>query len=112
MKARSGVPFTRLRVDGGAAVNDWLMQFQSDMLRVPVERPEMVETTALGAAALAGLAEGVWSSAADFMAVKRYTIFEPAMDDVAASAVRSGWDRSVNAALYWARNPRIREDHS
>ena len=57
-----------LRVDGGASANDWLMQFQADVLGVPVERPDMVETTALGAAGLAGIALGVWRGSADFLA--------------------------------------------
>ena len=61
MREASGATFDRLRVDGGATMNDWLMQFQADILGVPVERPDMVETTALGAAGLAGLAAGVWS---------------------------------------------------
>jgi len=110
MLARSGVPFDRLRVDGGAAVNDWLMQFQADVLRVPVERPEMVETTALGAAALAGIAAEVWHDPDEFLAVKRYTIFKPAMSDGDARAARGGWDRAVHTALYWARNSRNDEE--
>ena len=67
--AGSSVP--ALRVDGGAAANDWMMQFQADILGVPVERPDMVETTALGAAGLAGIALGVWSTGADFLARRR-----------------------------------------
>ncbi|MEO5579386.1 MAG: glycerol kinase GlpK [Gemmatimonadaceae bacterium] len=110
MLARSGVPFAHLRVDGGAAANDWLMQFQADMLRVNVERPEIIETTALGAAALAGIAGDVWKDPDDFLAVKRYTIFKPAMNAVDARAARSGWDRSVRACLHWARNSRLEMD--
>ncbi|HEX6643401.1 MAG TPA: glycerol kinase, partial [Gemmatimonadales bacterium] len=64
-----------LRVDGGAAANDWLMQFQADLLGIPVERPDIVETTALGAAALAGIATGVWRDADDFAAARRFTRF-------------------------------------
>ncbi len=75
MREASGAPFERLRVDGGATMNDWLMQYQADMLGVPVERPDMVETTALGAAALAGLAAGVWSSGDAFLATRRFTSF-------------------------------------
>ncbi|HEY4129304.1 MAG TPA: glycerol kinase, partial [Gemmatimonadaceae bacterium] len=66
MSRASGAKFDRLRVDGGATANAWLMQFQADLLGVPVERPSMVETTALGAAGLAGLGAGVWKSAAEF----------------------------------------------
>ena len=63
MRRFAGAPpeaFTRLRVDGGASQNDWLMQFQADVLGIPVERPDSVEVTALGAAALAGLGIGIW----------------------------------------------------
>ena len=65
MKADSGIALGELRVDGGAAANDLLMQFQADILGVPVVRPKVIETTALGAAFLAGLAVGFWGSAAD-----------------------------------------------
>ena len=71
MRDASGAAFDRLRVDGGATNNDWLMQFQADVLGVPVERPDMVETTALGAAGLAGLAAGVWASAEEFIATRQ-----------------------------------------
>ena len=70
----------RLRVDGGATANDWLMQFQADQLGLPVERPDIVETTALGAGGLAGLATGVWSTAGEFLAQRTFTRFEPAGD--------------------------------
>ena len=70
MEADSGVETTELRVDGGAALNDWLMQLQADVLDIPVRRPALVETTALGAAGLAGIATGVWQSAADFLGVQ------------------------------------------
>ena len=62
MEADAGAPLDRLRVDGGAALNDELLQFQADLLGVPVERPVVTETTALGAAFLAGLGTGVWGS--------------------------------------------------
>lgn len=97
-----GVALDRLRVDGGATANDWLMQFQADVLRVTVERPALIETTALGAAGLAGLASGVWSSPDDFLASRDFTRFTPrrALDDVAAGY--AGWRRAVRAALAWA----------
>jgi glycerol kinase len=92
-----------LRVDGGAAANDWLMQFQADVLGLPVERPDQVETTALGAAGLAGLALGVWKSPAEFLAGRKFTRFEPAMDPGERQAHLLGWRRAVSAALAWAR---------
>jgi glycerol kinase len=103
MRERSGVPFDRLRVDGGASVNDWLMQFQSDVIGVPVERPQIVETTSLGAAGLAGIASGVWKNFEEFMSVGRYTTFTPSIAESARAELVAGWDRAIGAALYWAR---------
>jgi len=104
MREESGAPFDRLRVDGGATTNDWLMQFQSDMLGVPVERPDMVETTALGAAGLAGLAAGVWNDADEFLATRKFTRFTPRMDQADAKRLMAGWQRAVGAAVAWARD--------
>ena len=98
-----GATVPALRVDGGAAANDWLMQFQADVLGIPVERPDMVETTALGAAGLAGIALGVWRSPDDFLAGRRFTRFEPTMGADERCARRGEWDRSVQATLAWAR---------
>jgi glycerol kinase len=97
-----------LRVDGGAAANDWLMQFQADVLDLPVERPAMIETTALGAAGLAGLAAGVWPDPAAFLASRRAMRFEPGAGVSAARAGTEGWRRAVRAALAWARDDRAR----
>ncbi len=94
-----------LRVDGGAAANDWMMQFQADVLGIPVERPDMLETTALGAAGLAGLAVGVWRSGEEFLAGRRFTRFEPRMSEDERRRRRVEWDRAVSAALSWARSP-------
>lgn len=104
MREASGAAFERLRVDGGATTNDWLMQFQADVLGVPVERPDMVETTALGAAGLAGLGAGVWKSADDFLATRTFTRFEPRMSRDDAARLTSGWRRAVRAAISWARD--------
>lgn len=104
MRERGGVVFERLRVDGGAAANDWLMQFQADVLGVPVERPDIVETTALGAAGLAGIAGGVWSSAGAFIAKRDFDRFEPGAGSVAARDGTREWARAVRAALAWARD--------
>lgn len=103
MRERSGVPFERLRVDGGASANGWLMQFQSDIIGVPVERPEIIETTALGAAGLAGIASGVWSDADEFVAVRKYTKFNPAIDQAERTRLVAGWDRAIGATLAWAK---------
>jgi glycerol kinase len=103
MRARSGIPFERLRVDGGASVNDWMMQFQADVIGVPVERPEIVETTALGAAGLAGIASGVWRDSAEFLSVRRYTTFNPQISEAERAKLVGGWNRAVAAALNWAR---------
>jgi glycerol kinase len=96
-----------LRVDGGAAANDWLMQFQADVLGIPVERPDLVETTALGAAGLAGLAIGVWKSSDEFLAGRRFARFEPRISAEARRAHLAGWQRAVSAALAWARTGRL-----
>lgn len=93
----------QLRVDGGAAANDWLMQFQADVLDLPVERPDLVETTAAGAACLAGLGAGVWESPERFLAGRRFTLFEPGPGREAARAGAKGWERAVHATLFWAQ---------
>ena len=92
-----------LRVDGGATANDWLMQFQADVLGRPVERPDVVETTALGAAALAGLALGVWRSVEEYVSARRFTRFTPAMDAADRERKLEEWRRAIGAALAWAR---------
>ena len=102
MEADSGVPVAELRVDGGAAVNDLLMQLQADLARVPVVRPRVQETTALGAAYLAGLATGVWKDTNDIAAhwqVER--TFEPALDRGRAADLRARWSRAVERAKGW-----------
>ena len=105
MQERSGVPFRVLRVDGGVAANSWLMQFQADLLGVAVERPDIVETTGLGAAGLAGISAGVWRDANAFLATRRFQRFEPGAGAAAAREARGGWARAVRAALAWARDP-------
>jgi glycerol kinase len=105
MEADSGIVLKELRVDGGATANNLLMQFQSDVLGVPVVRPVVTETTALGAAYLAGLGVGYWSSEEDIRqqwAVDRR--FEPGMDTTHAQMLLKGWQRAVKAAVAWADN--------
>jgi glycerol kinase len=103
MEGSGGLDVSALRVDGGASANDWLMQFQADVLGIPVERPDMVETTALGAAGLAGIALGVWTGTGDFLAGRRFHRFLPAADEPQRRERRRGWERAVQAALAWAR---------
>jgi glycerol kinase len=103
MEKDSGVEASELRVDGGAAMNDWLMDFQAGILNLPVKRPALVETTALGAAGLAGLASGVWSTAADFAeAFKEEVVFQPAMSRPERDALLEGWRRAVHTARSWS----------
>jgi len=102
MTADAGLSLRALQVDGGASANDWLMQFQADLLGVPVVRPDLLETTALGAAGLAGLATGVWRSAEEFLAGRRFTRFAPGAGAAAARAGIPEWQRAVRAALHWA----------
>jgi glycerol kinase len=104
MLAATGLPLPALRVDGGASANDWLMQYQADVLGVPVERPDMVETTALGAAALAGLALGVWPSIEAFRSSRTVRRFEPRGSRSERDALLAGWARAVEAAKHWARS--------
>jgi len=98
----SGLPLSALRVDGGAAANDWLMQFQADVLGVPVERPAVLEVTALGAAALAGLATGVLADPqALATAGGGVTCFEPGMEAERRETLYAGWKRAVERSLAW-----------
>lgn len=96
MKRDGGGALTELRVDGGAASNDFLMQFQADILDLPVVRPVVTETTALGAAYLAGLATGFWSSMEEIESLwARDRVFEPSMSDSDRSRLYSGWQGAV-----------------
>jgi len=104
MAKRGRVAFQELKVDGGASANNWLLQFQADMLGLPVARPDVIETTALGAAGLAGVGGGVWADAAEFMGTRQFTTFNPEMDRGDADALIAGWQRAVRAALGWARD--------
>lgn len=96
MVADSGKKLRRLRVDGGAASNDFLMQFQADLLGAKVERPEVVETTAMGAAFLAGLGSGVFRSGREIESARRVDrIFEPKLGAKARAALYDGWQQAV-----------------
>jgi glycerol kinase len=103
MEADAGIPIRELRVDGGATVNDQLMQFQSDLLNTKVIRPDVTETTALGAAYLAGLATGFWKDVEEVRQNwKANKTFEPTMDDTQRRTLRKDWQRAVKAAQAWA----------
>ena len=98
-------PLTTLRVDGGAAVSDILMQTQADLLRLPVDRPAQVETTAFGAAALAGLAVGVWSSLEELEGLRRSQhVFLPQREESACAADYRQWRRAVERSRMWIEN--------
>ncbi|MBM9514626.1 glycerol kinase GlpK [Desulfogranum marinum] len=100
MEADSGIKLEKLRVDGGAVANDLMLQIQADLLGVPVERPICIETTALGAAYLAGLAVGFWESKEDI--IKNFGIdrdFYPKMDQEESAELYAGWRKAVEAAM-------------
>lgn len=104
MEADSGIFLRALKVDGGASANNFLMQFQADIIDAPVNRPVCVETTAMGAAYLAGLAVGYWKSKEEV--VRNWQIdrvFEPTMESGARRAALRGWNRAVKCAYGWAR---------
>jgi glycerol kinase len=101
MRKDSGDAVQELRVDGGASANDSLMQFQADILGVPVVRPAVTETTALGAAYLAGLATGFWKSGIDASAKKNDRRFEPKMPASQARSLRDRWNEAVSRTKNW-----------
>ena len=103
MERDAGIALTELRVDGGATGNDLLLQFQADVLGVPVVRSRVRETTALGAAYLAGLAVGYWNGDADIVANWQADHrFEPTMPRAQVAALRKGWDKAIARAKTWA----------
>ena len=104
MKADSGIELAALKVDGGASANDFLMQTQADIINAPVNRPQCVETTAMGAAYLAGLAVGYWSSKEDV--IKNWAIdktFEPKIEAAEREKRIKGWNKAVKYAYGWAK---------
>lgn len=103
MEQDAGLPIKELRVDGGATINNTLMQFQCDLLQVPVIRPVVYETTALGAAYLAGLGVGYWESVADIQQQwKADKIFHPERSAAVMEPFIKGWNRAVKASIAWA----------
>ena len=104
MISDSGLNAKELDVDGGATANDWLMQFQADILNIPIVRPKLVEATAFGAAGLAGITTGVWQDVNEFLAVREDPVrFDPSMSDTERERLLDGWRRAVHAAIQWAR---------
>ncbi len=104
MELDSGIHLSALKVDGGACKNNFLMQFQSDIINAPVRRPVCVETTAMGASYLAGLAVGFWSSKEDV--IQNWALdneFEPAMDEDTRAKELKGWNQAVKATFGWAK---------
>jgi glycerol kinase len=102
MQADAGIKLKELRVDGGASANNLLMQLQADLLGVPVVRPKVAETTALGAAYLAGLAVGYWKSQAEI--ARQWQVdrrFTPALKPPARKKIASGWERALERAKAW-----------
>ena len=105
MQEDSGMPITSLRVDGGACDNDFLMQFQADILNTSVVRPYCIETTAMGAAYLAGLAVGYWSGRKDGIEnpiIERF--FEPSISSGNREARIKGWNKAVKYSFGWAKD--------
>jgi len=105
METDSGVTLRELRVDGGQAANDWMMQFQADILGIPVRRAAMLETTAFGAAGLAGLATGFWESPDDFLSAREGDArFQPDTSRESADELLAGWRRAVRAVRSWSND--------
>jgi len=102
MVTDSGLQLREVRVDGGAAANNFLIQFQADIAGVEVSRPKMLETTALGAAYLAGLGIGFWKSGQDIEALRKVgQHFTPCMETIERQALRRGWTRALERARGW-----------
>lgn len=102
MEEDSGIDLHSLKVDGGASANNFIMQFQSDILNVPVERPKVIETTALGAAYLAGLAVGYWKSKEDVL--DNWIVsnnFNPRMEEAERASLIKGWHRAIERSMKW-----------
>lgn len=103
MEADAGITIKEVRVDGGATINDYLMQFQANILNTSVVRPTITETTALGAAYLAGLAVGFWQNINEVQAYwEKEKTFDPYMKEEVRTLLQSNWKRAIKAAQAWA----------
>ena len=106
MEADAGIRLSSLKVDGGASANNYLMQTQADINAAPVDRPKCVETTAAGAAYLAGLAVGFWSDQAQLRAIRQTDrIFRPRLEEPQRNARLAGWRKAVRCTRGWAEDP-------
>jgi len=103
MERAAGHPLRELKADGGATANAWLMQFQSDLLGVPVVVPEVAETTALGAASLAGVGAGLWSQDRVVSGWRERARFEPRMSEDERANLLDQWSRALDRARAWAQ---------
>ena len=102
MEDFSPQPLSVLRVDGGASVSDFMMQFQADILQKPIDRPKLVETTALGTAFSAGLAAGLWHSPGEILGLRTVDrVFTPQMSSDSARAYIANWQRAVERSKGW-----------
>ena len=102
MQSDSGIAINQLRVDGGAAANNLLMQFQADILQAPVVRPQIIETTALGAAFLAGLAVGFWKDPSEIESIwQTDRVFEPTMTADEVAHRRQLWKKALERSMQW-----------
>ncbi|MDE7061718.1 MAG: glycerol kinase, partial [Lachnospiraceae bacterium] len=105
MEADAGFSLRSLNVDGGASANNFLMQFQADMINAPVNRPACVETTAKGAAYLAGLAVGYWSNKEDVIKNQQMErVFRPGITEEERAQKMKGWNKAVKYAYGWAKD--------
>ncbi len=111
MRRDSGIELRTLKVDGGASANDLLMQFQADMLNIPVNRPSCVESTGMGAAFLAGLATGFWKNKEELLRIITLDrVFIPNMDQAERDKKRKGWNKAVTYAFGWAKDNEDEEE--
>ena len=103
MEADSGIRLTTLKVDGGASANDFLMQTQADIVNAPIERPACIESTALGAAYLAGLAVGYWKDKEEVISNRKTDrVFTPQISEEERQTRIAGWKKAVGKAKDWA----------
>ena len=104
MEADAGYSLNSLKVDGGASQNNFLMQFQSDIINTEIVRPKVVENTALGAAYLAGLTAGYWKDKEELKAYQKVgTVFEPEMSAKERKEKLDGWNKAVETAKFWSK---------